>query len=198
MKKLLFLAATILYLSCSDKTTNETKSSSYWQRIKDSFATQNVKEFVINAELEKAYKGYHPVSSKVIDSIIGYGTPYLYSLQDRNKEFTEFTTFVHDDEHGSRIMYLIFDKNDSLRSALQVAAKGGEGGIIYETRSVFLTKDSLLKTTSATTGWDLTKPAPPPRLPKTKGDSSFFYVSILANGAVVEKQYAVKNELNLR
>jgi hypothetical protein len=105
--------------------------------------------------------------------------------------------FIDDGEHGNRIIYFIFDGKDSLRSATQVANKGGEGGIIYETRSIFLTKDTLLKISSATTQWDLTKPAPPPKLSKPKGDSTFYHLSFLKDGIVVEKQFAEKKELNL-
>ena len=186
----------LVFISCSDKTTNQSIKTSAWQGFKDSFAFQNLTEFVVDSQLLSAYKRFQPVHNKGIDSVIRYGTPYFYSWQDRNAGFTEFTTFVDDEEHGRRIVYFIFDANDRLRSVTQVAGKAGEGGVLYETRSRFITEDSLLKIISATTKWDLNKPAPPPKLIKPKGDSTFLYLNILNDGRIVEKQFAEKRELN--
>jgi hypothetical protein len=197
MNQLLIFLTVLLFVSCTDRTTNQAAKTSYWQSLADSFAKRNLSAFVVDSQLENSYERLHPFRNKTIDSVVRYGTSYLYSWQDRKSGFTEFTTFVNDGEHGSRIMYFIFDADDSLRSVTQVANKGGEGGILYETRSRFITKDALLKTSAATTVWDLTKPAPPPRLNKPKGDSTFYYLKVLNNGRIVEKQFAERKELNL-
>ncbi len=198
MKLSFFSLIFFMLFSCSTKTDRLSEKTSYWKTRMDSFATKDLKSFVIDSQLESTYKNFRPVKNRTIDSVIGYGTPYLYSWQNAGSEFSAFTTVVDDGEHGRRIVYFIFDDNDSLCSATQVANKGGEGGIIYETRSRFISKDTLYKTSAATTQWDLSKPNPwEHRLTKTKGDSTFFYLTISKSGQIVEKQYAERKELNL-
>ncbi|MGZ8537778.1 MAG: hypothetical protein ACXWV9_05900, partial [Flavisolibacter sp.] len=75
---------------------------------------------------------------------------YLYSWQNRDKKNNEFTIIKDDGEHGLKIIYFILDKKDSLISSTQIAGRGGEGGFLFETRSKFLSKDSLLNISSAT------------------------------------------------
>ena len=187
-----------ILFSCSHKSEPSSEKTSYWRTRIDSFATKGLESFVVDSQLEATYKNFFPVKNRTIDSVIGYGTAYLYSWQNTESEFSAFTTVVDDGEHGRRIIYFIFDDNDSLRSATQVANKGGEGGIMYETRSRFVANDTLYKTMAATAQWDLIKPDPwNHRLAKTKGDSVFSYLTILKSGQMVEKQFAEKKELNL-
>ncbi|HUC81039.1 MAG TPA: hypothetical protein VMR70_08990 [Flavisolibacter sp.] len=196
MNKLLTLLTAVIFAACAGKT-NQSAKASYWQSLKDSFPLKNLQEFVIDSQLETSYKKATPFRNKTIDSVIRHGAYYLHSWQVRNAGFTEFTLLLDEGEHGRRILYFIFDAADSLRSVTQMANKAGEGGIIYETRSRAISKDSLLKTSTATTVWDLSQPAPPPKLDKSMGDSTFSYLHILNDGRVVEKQFAEKKQLNL-
>lgn len=198
MQKLFFLFIAVLIFSCSGSNMSLPTETSYWKSLKDSFATMNLKNFVVDAELENNYKNFCPIQNRAIDSVIQYGTPYLYSWQENSPGKTSFTTFVDKGEHGNRIIYFIFDGKDSLCSATEVATKAGEGGVLHESRSAFITKDTLYKTSAATTQWDFSKPDPwSHRLTKRKGDSLFFHLIILKDGRVVEKQFAEKKELNL-
>ncbi len=196
MQTTFFLLAVLLLFSCSDKRPIQTIETSYWESLKDSFATKNLSNFVVDSNLERTYKNFHRIRNRIIDSVVRYGTPYLYSWQESGSGLMEFSTFVNDVEHGSRIIYFILDSKDSLLSATQVANKGSEGGIIYETRSRFSAKDTLLTISAATTQWDLSKPAPT-KLSRSKGDSVFFYLIFSKDGKVVEKQFAEKKELDL-
>ena len=197
MQTTFFLLAVLLLFSCSDKRPIQMIETSYWESLKDSFATKNLSNFVVDSNLKRTYKNFHRIRNRIIDSVVRYGTPYLYSWQESGSGRIEFTTFVDYGEHGSLIIYFIFDGRDSIRSATQVAGKGWDGGIVYESRSRFTAKDTLLKISAATTQWDLTKSAPPPKLSRPKGDSTFFYLIISKAGKVIEKQFAEKKELNL-
>lgn len=198
MHKALFFLIALVVLSCTNKNTTQPMTVSHLEKLKDNFPQKCLKSFVIDSQLQTAYRNYPQIQNKVIDSIIGYGTPYLYSWQKGSSERIAFTTFVDDGELGSRIIYFVFDSKDSLRSATQVANKGGEGGILYETRSRFTAEDTLYKTSAATTLWELSKPDPwLHRLSKSKGDSAFFYLIFQKDGRVLEKQFAEKKELNL-
>lgn len=197
MQILYFLLMASILLSCSDRSRHQLPETSYWVKLKDSFATKNLVSFVVDSQLKVTYIHFQPVKNRVVDSVISYGKPYLYSWQENDFGLTTFTTFVYDREHGSRIIYFIFDKTDSLRSTSQVANKAGEAGIIFETQTKFLTKDTLLKISSATTQWDLSKSDPWSHpLRKSKGDSTFFHLIVLKEGQIIEKKIAEKKELN--
>lgn len=187
-----------IFFCCSDKSKPQLAETSYWENLIDSFATKNLDSFVIDSQLQATYKNFHRVKNRVIDSVVGFRTSYLYSLQESDRGLRAFTIFVDDGEHGSRIIYFIVDGKDSLRSVTQVANKSGEGGILFETRSRFMGKDTLYKTSAATMQWDLSETEPwLHRLNKSKGDSTFFHLIVLNDGQVIEKQVAEKKELNL-
>jgi hypothetical protein len=194
----IFLLAALIVFSCTNKDANPSSPTSYWAGLKDSFPTRNLATFAVDSQLQRTYKTFPVVRNKVIDSVIHYGTPYLYSWQDVPAGFTAFTTYVSNGERGSRILYFIFDNRDSLYATLELANKGREAGLIYETQSRFITKNTLRKVSATTTNLDLTKPAPWPALSKPKGDSIFYNVVFLKDGSVAEKQVAVKKELNLK
>lgn len=198
MRTVFFFIIALVALSCTSKNTTPPAATSYWTHLKDSFPQKNLTSFVIESQDEVKYKKYPPIRNKVIDSIVGAGTSYLYSWQEDIPGLTGFTTFADYGEHGSQINYFIFDSKDSLLSFTEVAHKAGEGGVIYEMQSKFISKDTMLKISAATTEWDLTKPAPPPKLSKPKGDSAFFHLIFQKDGKVVEKQFAEKKELNLQ
>ncbi|HYH16296.1 MAG TPA: hypothetical protein VD794_13800 [Flavisolibacter sp.] len=194
----IFLLAALIIFSCTNKDANQSTPTSYWAGLKDSFPTRNLATFAVDSQLQRTYKTFPVIRNRVIDSVISYGTPYLYSWQDYPSSFTTFTTYVNDGEHGSRILYFIFDNKDSLYAALQLANKGGEAGMIYETQSRFIAKDTLLKVSAASTKLDLTKPTPWPALSRSKGDSTFYHVVFLKDGSVAQIQVAVKKELDLK
>jgi len=185
--------------SCSSERKPQLAETNYWESLKDSFATKNLESFVVDSQLQSSYNNFHRAKNRLIDSVIGYGSPsYLYSWQKSDSGFNAFTTFVDDGELGKRIIYFIFDSKDRLRSATQVAYLGGEGGIRYETRSRFIEKNTLYKTIAATTQWDfsLADPWSHP-LSKSKGDSIFYQLIVLKDGRVIENKLSEKKELNL-
>ncbi len=149
--------------------------------LKDSFPHNNVHNFVIDSTLQDAYKMLPKTNNSFLDSIAGNMPTYFYSWQEQDTLTNEFTIVSKPGERGTAIFYLIFNKKDNLLSATQIAGSGGEGGYLYETRSKFITKDTLESISAVTDFYDYdiginTK--------KTKGDSTFFYLTVLKDGKI--------------
>lgn len=128
----------------------------------------------------------------MLDSVIG-GPGYLYSWLDRDTTKTEFTIIKDDGELGLKIFYFILDKGDSLLSWTQIGGKGSEGGYWFETRSEFISHDTLLNIGAITQWLDFDKKQ---KLEKTKGDTTFSYLTIDSNGKVTEKVFKEVKDLN--
>lgn len=128
----------------------------------------------------------------MFDSIIG-NTGYLYSWQDRDTTKNEFTIINDDGELGLKIFYFILDKKDSLLSWTQIGGKGSEGGYWFETRSKFISRDTLLNIGAITQWLDFDKQK---KMEKTKGDTTFSYLTIDRNGKVTEKVFKEVKDLN--
>ncbi len=110
----------------------------------------------------------------MFDSIIG-APGYLYSWQDRDSIKNAFTIIHDDGELGLKIFYFILSKNDSLLSWKQIGGKGSEGGYWFETRSKFLSNDTLLNIGAITQWLEFDKQK---KMEKTKGDTTFTYFII--------------------
>lgn len=132
------------------------------------------------------------MSHPMFDSIISSNDVYLYSWQERDNTKTEFSVVKDDGEHGIKIIYFILDKG-RLCSWVQVAGQGGEGGYLFEARSIFKNRDTLIRLGATTQVIDLEKAKP---LEKPIGDTSFFYLVIDRRGQVQEKLFKEVKELH--
>lgn len=128
----------------------------------------------------------------MFDSILD-GYAFLYSWHDRDTSKNEFTILKDDGELGLKIFYIILDKKNRLLSYTQIGGKGYEGGYSFETRSKFISRDTLLNIGAITQVWDSDKQT---RMEKTKGDTTFSYFIIDNAGKVTEKVFKQIKELN--
>jgi hypothetical protein len=94
---------------------------------------------------------------------------------------------------GLKIFYFILDKKDSLLSWTQIGGKGSEGGYWFETRSKFISHDTLLNIGAITQWYDFDKEQ---KMERTKGDTTFSYLTIDLNGKVTEKVFKEVKDLN--
>ncbi len=189
--QLQILIIVLLFISCNGLTK---KTASFWETQKTNFKYQNKKEFVSDSLLRADFEAnsFKQVRHPMFDSIIG-DPGYLYSWQNRDATKNEFTIINDDGELSLKIFYFILDKKDSLLSWTQIGGRGSEGGYWFETRSKFITRDTLLNI-GATTQWlDFDKKV---RMTKTKGDSTFSYLIIDKAGKVTEKVFKEVRDLN--
>jgi hypothetical protein len=170
------------------------KSPSFWETQKTNFKYQNKKEFVSDSLLWADFNAnnFKKLKHSMLDSVIG-GPGYLYSWLDRDTTKTEFTIIKDDGELGLKLFYFILDKEDSLLSWTQIGGKGSEGGYWFETRSKFISHDTLLNIGAITQWLDFDKKQ---KLEKTKGDTTFSYLTIDSNGKVTEKVFKEVKDLN--
>ena len=135
---------------------------------------------------------FEKIRHPLFDSIIG-DPGYLYSWQDRDTTKNEFTIINDDGELGLKIFYFILDKKDSLLSWTQIGGKGSEGGYWFETRSKFISHDTILNIGAITQWLDFDKQQ---KMEKTKGDTTFSYLTIDSKGKVTEKVFKEVNDLH--
>lgn len=188
--RLQILIIVLLFISCYGLT----KKNSFWETQKTNFKYQNKKEFVSDSLLWADFEAnsFKKLSHPMFDSIIGH-PGYLYSWQNRDTTKNEFTIINDDGELGLKIFYFILDKKDSLLSWKQIGGKGIEGGYWFETRSKFITPDTLLNIGAITQWLDFDKKEV---MTKTKGDSTFSYLIIDKTGKVTEKVFREVKDLN--
>lgn len=160
---------------------------SFWETQKNNFKYHNKIEFVSDSLLWSDFKAntFQQISHPLFNSIIG-DPVYLYSWQSRDTTKNEFTVIKHDGELGLKMFYFILDKKDSLISWTQIGGKGNEGGYWFETRSKFISKDTILKVGAITQWWDFEKEK---NMEKTKGDSTFSHMIIDNNGRMTKKVF---------
>ncbi len=167
----------------------------YWEKQKGDFKYHNKKEFVSDSILRADYKTYKKSRHPLFDNFVSSEPVYLYSWQDRDKTKNEFTVIKDDGELGLKILYFILDKKDSLLSWTLIAGMGSEGGYWFETRSKFISPDTLLNI-GATTQWlDFEKEQ---KMEKTKGDTTFSYLIIENSGRVTEKVFKEVKDLHFK
>ena len=173
-------------ISCTNQKPSQT---SYWETQKSNFKYQDRTEFLIDSAFRTSYKqlpkANYKLFSKTVDNRI-----YLYSWQNRNKKYNEFTVIRDNGEHGLQIYYCILDKKDSLISSTQIAGRGGEGGFLFEKRSKFLSRDSLLNIASVTLMHNSEQ-----NLKMPIGDTTFSYMLFGKGGKIKEKKFREVNEL---
>ena len=131
----------------------------------------------------------HPL----FDSIFPSDPVYLYSWQDQDETKTEFTVIKDDGELGLKIFYFILDKNEKPLSITEIAGKGSDYLYWFETRSRFISKDTMLNIGSITMWYDLNKRK---QLDSTKGDSTFSYFIISTAGKMTEKVFKEVKDLH--
>jgi len=137
-------------------------------------------------------KTFKKIRHPLFDSIIG-NPGYLYSWQDRDITKNEFTIINDDGELGLKFFYFILDKKDSLLSWTQIGGKGSEGGYWFETRSKFISRDTILNIGAITQWMDFDKNQ---KMEKTKGDTTFSYLIIDSSGKVIEKVFKEVKDLH--
>lgn len=180
----------LIFVGCKEKTA---EAPSFWEAKKDSFPMQNLKDFVSDSTLSANYKNFPTAISATIDSLYSNPKAYLYSWQERDPSKNEFTVVVDDGEHGNKIYYLIFSKEDSLISSTQIAGKGSEGGYWFEIRSHFIAADTLSQIGAITKWLDFETFKP---MNDSKGDSTFSYLIFDRLGQVKEIEVSRKFELD--
>ncbi len=137
---------------------------------------------------------FKKIRHPMFDSIIG-DPGYLYSWQDRDTTKNEFTIINDGGELGLGIFYFILDKKDSLLSWTQIAGKGSEGGYWFETKSKFISYKTLLNIGAITQWLDFDNEQ---KMERTKGDTTFSYLTIDMNGKVTKKIFKVVKELHFQ
>ena len=173
-------------ISCSNQKQSQT---SYWETQKNNFRYQDKNEFLIDSLLKVSYKQLPKANYKLFSQTVD-NKIYLYSWQNRDKKYNEFTVIRDYGEHGLQIIYCIMDKKDSLISFTNIAGRAGEGGLLYDTRSKFLSRDSLLKTASVTLMHDSEM-----NLKRPIGDTTFSYMHIAKGGKIKKNKFREVNEL---
>jgi hypothetical protein len=143
---------------------------------------------VLRTDYKNLKTNSHPLFDQIVSNPV-----YLYSWQKRDPTKNEFTIIKDDGELGLKIFYFILDKKDSLISSTQIAGRGGEGGYWFETRSKFLSRDTLLNIGAITQWYDHDGQQ---KMIKPKGDTTFSYFLIGRNGKVTEKVFKEVKDLN--
>ena len=183
------------FISCNSLTRHQV---SYWEKQKDNFRYQNKSEFVSHSTLQADYKTFktsrHSLFGNFFSNKFFSSKVFLYSWQDRDSSKNEFT-IIKDDGEGLKVIYFILDKKDSLLSSTQIAGKGNEGGYWFETRSRFMSKDTILNIGAVTQWYDFGAER---SMAKTKGDSIFSYLVIGDRGKVTEKVFKEVKDLNFK
>ena len=185
------------FLSCNHSVKNSKQtSSSVWQNLKDSFARQNLNEFLLDDALYKKYKSYHKINNNLLDSTISnqWSSIFLYSWQQRDTSFIEFTTIIQEEDRGVRIMYYVFNRKDSMLSAIPVAWQNMEAEYRFDTWSRFTSKDTLQLKSAQTLVYEVGKRS---MLIKTKGDTSIVEIAFRKDGTTKERTIFEKKELKL-
>ena len=177
----------ILY-SCNE----EKKPITFWETQRNNFRYQDKKEFIIDSSIWENYKSLMSSRHPMFDSIVS-GPVYLYSWQQRAPENIEFTVLKDRGEHGLSILYFIVDNNGKIISWEQVAGKGYEGGYSFETFSRVLNKDTLIHAGAITQLIDFNTLK---KMARTKGDTSFYYLTIDKSGKFNKQQYKEIKEIN--
>jgi hypothetical protein len=180
-----------IFISCNSSTK---KQVSFWETQKSNFKYQNKREFVSDSILRIDFeaKTFKTLKHPLFDSIIG-NPGYLYSWQNRDTTKNEFTIINDAGELGLKLFYFILDKEDSLLSWTQIGGKGVEGDYSFETRSKFISKDTMLNIGAITQLWDFDNQK---RMEKTKGDTTFSYMTIDNKGKVTEKIFKEVKDLH--
>ncbi len=177
----LFSAVTFLWLISACSNPRPARLS-YWESMKDSFPLRNVQKFASDSTLEANYKTYPKIKNSLLDSVISRENIYLYSWQERDTSKNEFTVLLDDGELGLKLFYLVFTKHDSLLSYTQLSGSGGEAGTRYETRSHFLSKDTLFQVGTITQFYNHAGPGP-----QMASDSTFSRLYFDKSGKVIEE-----------
>jgi hypothetical protein len=188
--RFLFLFFFAFTISCD----YDNKTNSFWNSQKKNFHYNNKKEFVSDSVLRAEFdtKLFKKIKHKIFDTTCG-SPVYLYSFQDRYLKNYEFTVIKDNDERGLQILYFTLDNIGKLISWTQVAGRGLEGGYRFETRSKFISRDTILNIAAITQTYDFEKNR---KLSTTKGDSTFAYFTIDKSGKFKESIFKEIREIN--
>jgi hypothetical protein len=186
--RLTTIIISILFIACNG---SKKQPSSFWEQQKGNFKYHNKKEFLSDSLLIAEYKSLKQSSDSLFEDLHSNHV-YLYSWQERDKTKNEFTVIKDAGELGLKIFYFIVDKNDSLLSWTQIASRGGEAGVSFETSSRFISRDTMLNIGAITQAYDFKRQQ---NMDKPKGDSTFSHYVIDKNGKITERVFKEIKEL---
>jgi|GEM_PF-4560122 len=193
----LIILLLIFISSCVNKIDSDKKKEiSKWIILKDSFARKNINEFSFSKKLISSYENFHKINPKLIDSSLSekWSSVYLYSWHETDSPFIEFTTIIHEEDRGIRMMYNILNRKDSIISSIRVAATAMEAEYQFDSYSVLKENGTILTTSSITKWFDLEKRE---KLKKTLGDTIKTEITFLPDGSTRERIIESKKELHL-
>jgi len=198
----ILILSTFVIASCgqtksNDNTSPTTNYKSYFLSIKDSFPKPHLKSFTLDYfELDSTYRTFPKIHRLRIDSVLDFGTTYLYSWQTRNPQLIEFTCLTQDENRGFFLTYFISDTTDNIISSTRVAGLNGEDGVLFKLTSKFIHDDTLYQTSAISTDLDRKGSQPYKKLPKTIGDSIFYTAFFDRTGHITVVKTFEKKELN--
>lgn len=202
IKKLLTLFIfSACVISCENpiehKTTNTIAEKHPLAYLKDSFKFYNLVDF----EIDTFNWDNRPGNYKELDSTTfymvwqgedrvfsgkGYDRDYLFSWQDRDSNFIEFTILTQDESSYCNILtYFIYNKNGKLIDKFTANASCGDGGWVYYAHGKFIDKNrfQIIETETQMAGFDTLDNSE-----LQEGDSTMFHYTIEDNGTVTKKE----------
>lgn len=176
----------LILLSCKSNDKEP-----YWLGQKEKFKLKNIQTFLIDSSLKRNYKDYPLLKNQELDSLLNEQETYLYSWQERDTSFIEFTILTWDEYRGMGLYYLVADKEDHIISTLRIAGANGEGGSKYEGYGSFISRDTLLQTSAITSFLDLKTMK---NFDRPKGDTTIWKIFFTKEGQMISDKVSEKKE----
>ena len=212
MKQIFYLfTASVILISCSNspKDTAETVQTNplTLQDLKKDFKFFNLTEFEIDTFTWESRQGKY----KELDSLTFYmvwqngkrkfvgqytDRDYLFSWQNRDTNFIEFT-IITQDENGycSLLNYLIFDKNGKFIDKFVAASSCGDAGWVFSSHGKFIDKRTYerLDMEYEYKGEDVVNDDMADFEEFIEGDSTLYHIIINDKGKVTQKEIFKKH-----
>jgi hypothetical protein len=181
-----YLILSISVCGCSSWAGKEQLPATSWISLKDSFAVSNLDRFEVDSTLYHSFNKFHKIQGKRLDSVVlgELDNVYLYSWQERDSQFVEFTVVLQIEDHGVKIVYYRLNQNDSILAATKVAHRGGDAEHIGYIYSQFTSPDTLITTATLRRIYDISKRQRVSNLP---GDTSVIQSVFNPDGSISEK-----------
>ena len=200
------LALLTLLTSCNNSSNNTTQTIQAKQltllELKKDFKFSNLTKF----EIDTFSWDTRPGKYKELDSTTfyliwqdgkrnfvgdGYDRDYLFSWQNRDSNFIEFTILTQEESsYCSNITYFIFDKNGRVIDNFVTSSSCGDGGWTYSAWGKFTDSRTYEKLCieSEMTGMDTIG-----NKELYEGDSTLYHFIINENGKVTQKEIYKKH-----
>ncbi len=147
MKKLLLVLVSILLFSCSGNL--DLSSDDFYKKNVTTFEVGDYLEeglVALNdkAQIKRIYKLINQdFSEKSLEGLMEYGGLYLYSWQENNRNFKEFTVIIKNEDCDNSMYYIILNQAGELLASRIVAQYYGCGDIISKITTVFTDKSNF-------------------------------------------------------